>query len=150
DLREQPEPAVLRQRVQEVRGVLVERSAADVRDQARKLGRRDARVEQQTLHALVRDDRRRIREELGPARKRALLARVSERGAGLGSGDRDLFGHDGSSRNGSAALDLERQLLEEIRVRLRVDLATEQLAGAGDRERRDLLAELLTGAPGFQ
>ena len=43
----------------------------------------------------------------------------------------------------SAALDFERELLEQISVRLRIDLATQQLARAGDRERRDFLAELL-------
>ena len=50
----------------------------------------------------------------------------------------------------AATADFRRELIEKIRVRLRIDLACQQLARTGNCNRRNFLAELLTGTIGLE
>src|SRR5688572_3813919 len=53
-------------------------------------------------------------------------------------------------RSGLGRLNLSRELLDQVRVRLRIDLALEQSRRAGHRERPDVFAELVARARLFE
>src|SRR5688572_23645723 len=145
DFGQHTEPAVLRERVQKIAAVLIR--PARFGDQLDEIRRLHARTRQQLHHALVGDRGRRCSEHLRPVCKAVALARGLERGLRVRSGECDFLYH---AMRALAPLDLERELLQQVGVRLGVDLATEELAGARDRDQRDLAAQLLACAIGFQ
>ena len=86
-------------------------------------------LEQQLGDALVLHHRRGGRQHFATSDRTRCVARAMlERCLGVGSGDGGFLGHESAPVDASAALDLQRQLVEQVGVRLGIDLATEQLA----------------------
>src|SRR5262249_27560848 len=78
-----------------------------------------------------------------PLRQRAGLVGQAEHGLGVGAGDGGGLSHK------SGPLDLSLELRQQLGVRLGVHLAAQDLLGAGDGERGDLLAQGLARARVF-
>jgi hypothetical protein len=77
-----------------------------------------------------------------------VLARILERRFRVGPSNRDFLCHVDSAA--LRALDFERELLEQIGMRLRIDLATEQSACAYHGDLRNFLPQLFARTRRFE
>src|SRR5690242_13558938 len=135
DLRDESDPVGADQHPDEVATIGIEPVAADREKQGFLVAHGEFRVVQRRAHPKVVRNRGRDPEHLRPDRQRVLLACQGERRFGVGSGNGDLFGHR------REALELFLQRREKLRMRLRIDLALENLARARYREVGDLVAQ---------
>src|SRR5919106_1440389 len=87
DLREQAEPAVLRQHAHEILRVAAQLARENGDEQAGRLGVRKIRIANRGLHARIVGDQRQSAQHLGPFAERVAGVGQPERGLGVGAGD---------------------------------------------------------------
>src|SRR6266513_2714090 len=157
DLRKQREAVVGDQHAHEVARVDGNIFPAQLHEQVVELLRAEIGVRDARAHLRVRRDPRHDREPLQPRCERARLLREAEHGFGVGSGDRRRFSHgerplfsfgqrkektwcrENGGLSPVSLSDFLLQLAEQLGVRLGIDLAAQDLLGAGDGEGGDLL-----------
>ena len=136
DLRKQGEPPVLREHEHELVPLRAQLAAADVDHEIGELFGSHARIAEQVLDPQILHDRGGGMQRVGPDRKKSARLRCGERSARVRSCDGRLVGH----------LYLRCELVDEIRMGARVDLALKQLRCRLHGELPDLVAQGFTCA----
>src|ERR1700689_1226450 len=131
------------ERAHEVRALDLELRSGDAGHERGEFVRGDVRVAEQRLNARIRDHLRGRAQGLRPGGQTVTFARLLEGSTRVRSGDGELVRHGVGS-------DLRRELVEQVRVRARVDLATQELGGRPHRDAGHFPAQALLRAGGVE